>query len=41
MPIWLTGLIEDFVEFVAPSDDMLIYALQKWEQFSLVYSLSL
>jgi len=29
------------VKFVAHSDDILIYALQKWEQFSLVYILSL
>ena len=29
------------VKFVVRSDDILIYALQKWEQFSLVYSLSL
>ena len=29
------------VKFAARSDDILCYALKKWEQFSLVYSLSL
>ena len=29
------------VKFVACSDDILIYALQKWEQFSLLHGLSL